>query len=326
MSDSRRIGWIDTLRGIGIFYVTFAHLFPWLPIEKHIYSFHMFLFFFLSGYLYNKPKSIKLFVCKKAKNLLIPFAFWNALSTAIEIFINGNFVSNISKMFTVDGNLCWNAPIWFLLVLFFVEIIFSAFDRIPVKKLHILIPLIVAAVSLVIAGFTANHNMIFKITIIPIGLFYYCIGYIVRSIPITVSNLQRIIILLFAVIINGIFAVILNDRISVVRCYYGNFIYCLIGGVSGIIIYLIISKFLNTKLHKIDKYICRIGTNSMIIMCTQYYFFRIYNAIAGYDIWHHRSTVKALILSVLTIVLIELFVFLVKKLKNNYLNNLIGIK
>ena len=326
MEDKHRIGWIDTLRGIGIFYVTFGHLYPWFLIEKHIYSFHMFLFFFLSGYLYKQPKSIKPFICKKAKNLLIPFAFWNVLSTTIEIIINGDFASNISKMFIVEGELCWNTPIWFLIVLFFVEIIFATLDNIRIKIRNILFVLLVAAISLVLAGFIGSYCMIFKITLIPIGLLYYCVGYVVRNVPIYITNSKKVVILFFAVIINIIFGVILNPRISVAHFYYGNLIYCLFGGVSGIIIYLIVSKYLCAKFHIINKFISRIGAHSMIIMCSQYYFFRIYNIIARQDIWHQRNTLKALILSVITIVFIEFFVFLIKKLNNTYINRLIGIR
>ena len=82
----RRLQWIDALKGYGIFCVTFAHLNPWLPLEKHIYSYHMFLFFFISGYLY-KQQPIGRYLRKKITSILIPFIAWNVLSSLVELSI-----------------------------------------------------------------------------------------------------------------------------------------------------------------------------------------------------------------------------------------------
>ncbi len=38
--------------------VVLGHLNPGIYLEKWIYSFYMFLFFFLSGYVFNKKKNV----------------------------------------------------------------------------------------------------------------------------------------------------------------------------------------------------------------------------------------------------------------------------
>jgi fucose 4-O-acetylase-like acetyltransferase len=54
--------WILIAKGIGIFLVVVGHFYPetspdyWTQIKKVIYSFHMPLFFILSGYLYTHDK------------------------------------------------------------------------------------------------------------------------------------------------------------------------------------------------------------------------------------------------------------------------------
>ena len=75
-----RIEWIDALKGFGIFCVTLGHLGCWYPLEKHIYSFHMFLFFFLSGYLHNRKYSKKEYIKRKFQTIFIPFLTWNICS------------------------------------------------------------------------------------------------------------------------------------------------------------------------------------------------------------------------------------------------------
>lgn len=68
--------WIDIAKGIGIVLVALAHTQSLdSSISSLIYSFHMPLFFILSGYLlksYNKSESIKKIALHKAHRLLLP--------------------------------------------------------------------------------------------------------------------------------------------------------------------------------------------------------------------------------------------------------------
>ncbi|EUJ29371.1 acyltransferase [Listeria cornellensis FSL F6-0969] len=82
----KRLHWIDNLRGFGMILVVWGHMNIPIALETIIYSFHMPLFFFISGYLYKKNNnSFKEVVKKKATVLLIPyfffrdtvFAFWH---------------------------------------------------------------------------------------------------------------------------------------------------------------------------------------------------------------------------------------------------------
>ncbi len=52
---SNRIGYIDVAKGVAILLVVIGHVsnLP-TPIKSSIYSFHMSLFFFLSGYFFRK--------------------------------------------------------------------------------------------------------------------------------------------------------------------------------------------------------------------------------------------------------------------------------
>lgn len=51
-----RVEWVDVAKGIGIILVVLGHNQSPDYIIKFIYSFHMPLFFFLSGYLTNPSK------------------------------------------------------------------------------------------------------------------------------------------------------------------------------------------------------------------------------------------------------------------------------
>ena len=71
MNDkSKRNSDLDILKGIGIVLVILGH--QYLPIGHFIYSFHMPLFFLISGYLYYK-KEIKESLVKDFRRLIIPY-------------------------------------------------------------------------------------------------------------------------------------------------------------------------------------------------------------------------------------------------------------
>ena len=53
MEEESRIRWLDAARGYGILLVIFAHV-DYSFLRGIIYTFHMPLFFFLSGYVFER--------------------------------------------------------------------------------------------------------------------------------------------------------------------------------------------------------------------------------------------------------------------------------
>ena len=51
---TKRIEWIDIAKGIGIILVVIGHISQIEVLNDIIYSFHMPLFFIISGYLYKR--------------------------------------------------------------------------------------------------------------------------------------------------------------------------------------------------------------------------------------------------------------------------------
>ena len=74
-----RLAWIDALKGFGILLVVFAHYMLPQALDTYIFSFHMPLFFFVSGFLFNFAKysgSAANFIKGRCRSLIIPyFAF-----------------------------------------------------------------------------------------------------------------------------------------------------------------------------------------------------------------------------------------------------------
>ena len=67
-----RIDWIDMAKGYGMLAVIIAHICVG-PLHTWIYTFHMPLFFFLSGYVFSNKEAFNIFIKKKAKALIVPY-------------------------------------------------------------------------------------------------------------------------------------------------------------------------------------------------------------------------------------------------------------
>ena len=128
IQTSKRIEWIDTAKGIGLLLVMLGQLHvPYM--SAWIYTFHMPLFFFLSGVVFSGDKySFKEFCIKRMKSLVVPYF---CLGFVIYLFYvimnvmvgpeNGLYGTNMDmlKNFLIQEHF-WT--IWFLACLFVVEI------------------------------------------------------------------------------------------------------------------------------------------------------------------------------------------------------------
>ena len=83
-----RIAYVDAARGLAILCVVLGHLYPGDGIVQYISSFHVPVFFILSGLLMAardgwKTQRLTEFAAKKAKRLLYPYATISALNLAL---------------------------------------------------------------------------------------------------------------------------------------------------------------------------------------------------------------------------------------------------
>ena len=115
--SSRRIEYIDIVKGIGILLVVFTHAINSgdVILCKVIWSFHMPLFFFASGLLKYKvdAESFSLFFKKRFKSLIIPhltLSIGLVIGDAVQSAFGGGIV-DFKSSFTY----------WFLIAQFFVE-------------------------------------------------------------------------------------------------------------------------------------------------------------------------------------------------------------
>ena len=146
VSKKERLHWLDYSKTIGMYLVVLGHVKDnTLLLKGIIYSFHMPLFFFLSGFLHKLSWGGK-FCVSLVKQLVIPFFIFNGLTLLTKIkdiqtnglivtvydFLKDFFESTFLGDFPVG-------PTWFILSLIWMKIIMFLLLKIREDFLSLLI-------------------------------------------------------------------------------------------------------------------------------------------------------------------------------------------
>lgn len=150
---TERIKWIDVAKGLCIILVVFGHCITRegagkvVFLNRLIYSFHMPLFFMLSGINLKTDIPFMEFIKKRITRVLLPmYGFmigYNICMAFISIF-NGNYthyIAQIDAAAILKSILCLRTSLivnwWFLPALFTAQILLFIIDKIPIVILKI---------------------------------------------------------------------------------------------------------------------------------------------------------------------------------------------
>ena len=166
-TQNDRLDWIDTIKGIGIILVVVGHHLRGLSwINTWISSFHMPLFFLVTGYLYAYRQSwnfsIHKFFTNKIKGLLYPYAtlsliilIWHFVFYNI-FFTNSHPESSTIEVFLLTITTYGYHALWFLPCLFLSSILFHLITK---HNVHHLV-CIFLMISLVLVNYILVSNYI----------------------------------------------------------------------------------------------------------------------------------------------------------------------
>lgn len=156
MVHKQRIEGIDLCKALGICLVVLGHFLETDSLLKIcIYSFHVPLFFVLSGYTQNENSDFSEFLIRKIKTLLIPYFIYFILSLPYYLITKTqvSLITLLKRFFMTNGRVIWNSPLWFLPILFVISII----TYLLVKHCHIYLQLSIG-VGLWLLGFLVYQN------------------------------------------------------------------------------------------------------------------------------------------------------------------------
>lgn len=290
--EKNRICWIDTAKGICILLVVINHaimithieyIFGNINIENSLSSFRMPLYFTLSGIFFKRYDKMISFLKKKTNNLLIPFLFFYIFgSIFIPLLfqvIGFNMYSDSSfKSLALDClyNHCnqINGPLWFLLCLFFANILFYYVTYFCNMFFLIFISLSMGIIGLIFSYYRIELplSIASSFTCLP----FFCFGYLVKQLLRDNRYKMKYIPFMFYILVVVFLIYNYSGFVNFSQNCFEFPLTVFPLGILGVIALLMISKAINT-LHLVTY----IGRYSIIILCTHMFFLRFFHHIAS---------------------------------------------
>lgn len=263
---------IDVIRGLAILLVVLGHSIgnEANPLNKFILAFHMPLFFILSGALAKTGHNVnfKTLILKKTRTLLIPQVTLGVITylydILIEVFIQGN--SSVFDFNLLGYILQW----WFLIVLFFAEILFYIISKninLQKNKGKLLVFGLFFTLTLMIQLYPSKVDGVpLHLDILPMGFLFFLLGYyfsnLIKSKALKNYDLNGGFLMLIPIlmIISN-----LNLPVTMYNNEYGNLLLFGISSLLGIYLTHILGWHLKDNL-----YLEFLGKNSVIIYVLQF--------------------------------------------------------
>lgn len=252
----KRIEWVDIARGIAIICMIAGHSSIPTPLSKYIWSFHMPLFFVVSGLFFKNPNviSFKSLFIKRIFSLLIPYCFFTAVVMCGYI---GTEYFKPAELY--EG---WEGyALWFVPVLFFAELIFYFIAKLKKSKL-IFCVCILTCLGKIWSIYSIKFP--FKIDVVPFAIFFIASGYIASK------HILKYKPKAWLTVVCGIMTIVLSQvlpKLGMGRNEFGVMVPNLFNALLGIFFIFSISIYL-AKISKniIIGFVDYFGRNSLFVM------------------------------------------------------------
>lgn len=276
----RNYDFVDVSRALGILLVIIGHTpFFYQTAINLIYSFHMPLFFILSGFLYNQDKYSKMpfreVLLKRVKAYLVPYLQLGIINIVLNSIFDLVFLRQVKSVkdilvqlygyFICDTNYFPDfAALWFLLCLFVATMMFWFIMKLPFRFAGI-----VSVACMAIAYCTylcfGEFQLPFRIFPAFMGVFFMFVGYFLKKYDVftLVDKKKWMYIILFVCTAIGLVSAFLNGYVSMNSNKY-----------EQLYLYLCSSVFLSVALmfvcYKFKLFHCRfliwLGRNTIPVM------------------------------------------------------------
>lgn len=362
-----RVLFIDIARIYGVAFVYYGHIIESYMKAgsavaatqyKFVYSFHMPLFFILSGYIAKEQLAnteFSLYLKRQVASRLVPYlflsillilpTFWTTGFTAgLELPTIEGYVKGISAT-VLAGFPYFNIPTWFLICLFVVEMMHYVSSRFLTSNSRIILIAcgyyLIGSILAWNAGFLrptnilSQHGKIFPYFMILeafTGYSLYLVGvylrrndFLARKTPISTCFLVALaclVLLYFTYDLNkGMFIIPFYDAVVLVASSHGNPILFPLTAVMGSVLIMVLAK-----LTAESKVLLFLGGNTLVIFGLNGVFYHLINdRLATWLLSQHSGDFMAILVSgaviaCLSIALTVPFVLLF----NHFIPQLIG--
>ena len=273
---AKRINWIDMAKGYGMLFVILGHIGDFGEFaffKTWFFSFHMPLFFFLSGYVFKEYDCFKTFLKKKVKGIIVPYfclgipmilfqMLWDFKSHTLTVQSGLDLVLK----FLLQRRL-WT--IWFLTCLFLLSLVFYLLKKLIKSDLILAIVSIVLPAAGTLYYHLGGRPLFWNLDVCMMAFPFFFAGYYAKKhrerIHTILEKKQDLILFLLASLAINIAMCVLNaqlggDWFNMFSNDYGIVPITFISAFAGIGFIIAVSKLATFRL------IRYIGENSILYL------------------------------------------------------------
>lgn len=258
-----RIEYLDYFRSCGIILMVMGHIGYGEIFDKFIHAFNMPMFFFLSGFLYNRTDvDMGQILIYKSKKLLIPYFIMGLFHCLLYGVLYGFSLDHYYHLFLFNNDgIPIAGALWFLTALFFTDIFYLYLDRNHLNVLIIPISLLGCVLD---SYFHIQLPWSLNASFVGLGLYY--LGDLFKRIKNTAPYnmiFQKGWIVVVAIL--SMYLIFENGYINMRTGRYSNIFLFWINAVLSICILLSLSEVVSKKHH--IEWLLGIGKNSIVYLC-----------------------------------------------------------
>lgn len=287
----KRIQYIDILRAIAIILVIIGHIpYPDFNAELHkwIYSFHIPLFFFVSGislsFTNYQKLNLKTILKKRFIHICSPYFIWTivlALPNISLMTIPKILYGTHQSIGSVSNSSLWFLPVLFLATVLLDFILYFFYKRKLIKYLPITLATLLFIVIFIpsqanIQSILMGHNLPFGLDIVPMASLFMLAGYLFsnhqknRKNKLSITIALPLIILLF---IATTYFSLHNDvnYVLMAENRYGNYLFFFATTILGITASVLAAITIANYTKWLSKLMQIIGSNTMVLFILHKY-------------------------------------------------------
>lgn len=281
MIENNRIRYIDVAKGIAMTCIILGHL--EIPqIVQIVFTFHVPIFFFITGYFIKRENSRKEYIQKKFRTLVVPYIYTCLVIILLAIIMNEllfNGVETEKVALSWIGAALYGAggaikpfylkgigAIWFLLATFWASILFRCII-LELKKEY----RIVAVIILFMVSYWSCNLFWFPLSVQAGGcaVFFMYLGYLLKDlVPLSkyVSMEIKVVLTILAFLVWVSF--IRNfQSFWLVQCDFGKGIIDIVGSICGCYVVMLLSYYIEKKNVFLTRLFSFLGRYSVFVLC-----------------------------------------------------------
>lgn len=337
--EIKRIDSVDILRAVGIIVMVMGHVGFGGKFDRFIHTFHMPLFFLISGYLYRQKLNVSIGrqIASKAKRLMIPYVMYGVINYIFWLLLvktsEDLWWSPLLRMVTYNTEklpIC--GALWFLSSMFFAETIYIVLDRILKKNYVRTIVVLLVAIGTSFAENATGYRLPLAIDTSLVCMGFLEIGRLYKLYKDTKEQkTNRPSTIFFSGLVllacNGVLAFV-NDYVNIKSGWYGIVPLFWLNAVVGTFALALLVKWFtgvskdNNRFRNMLSYI---GRNSMVFLGLNQFVILVVSMLYSAVGLPGNMYISGAVVLIITLVLLYVICVVIDLCKNKTLKMFFGI-